>query len=493
MDAIATVFKSDSIVPQKSKEDLRRACARLEEAQSAAPDWHPGSNETVLDLVHPSLFPLVYGRSPVLKDGLVSLEKCAAHMGNGLAIRGPEVIEKARHRHTYFSDDFSAKFQWLPCEVDIATPGTAKITSYINNLHPDLHADLYRAIEQIISKAVPMLSATLAMARLAHDDRPARITVGRADALEYTDLTEKPKFVEEDALDDDLDEGEDVDLAETLDSDEKGMSYDSDALREWEHTQHIPHCPAPTSYDERKIDAGRLASTFDLQQKFAAHGLQFIVKLANIVLTPDKPAYGGGSWHVEGQANEHICATALYYYDCENITDSYLGFRNSMDDDIDDWDYDQDEYRHHEVLFDIKQNETTVQSIGSVLTREDRLLTFPNCMQHRVAPFELRDRTRPGHRKILALFLVDPFLRIPSTAHVPPQQKHWYTDMVRANESVMDLPPELAENIVEIHGDNLMDLEEAKELRLELMEERSGQVTAKNQRLEEERFNFCEH
>ena len=28
--------------------------------------------------------------------------------------------------------------------------------------------------------------------------------------------------------------------------------------------------------------------------------MQVIVKLANIVLTPEKPEYGGGTWHVEG-------------------------------------------------------------------------------------------------------------------------------------------------------------------------------------------------
>ncbi|GIJ97934.1 hypothetical protein Aspvir_000040 [Aspergillus viridinutans] len=52
-----------------------------------------------------------------------------------------------------------------------------------------------------------------------------------------------------------------------------------------------------------------------------------IVKLANIKLTPEKPEYEGGSWHIEGQLNEHICATAIYYYDGENITESTLTFR----------------------------------------------------------------------------------------------------------------------------------------------------------------------
>ena len=40
---------------------------------------------------------------------------------------------------------------------------------------------------------------------------------------------------------------------------------------------------------------------FDLRMDFAANGLQIIVKLANIELTPEKPEYGGGTWHVEGQ------------------------------------------------------------------------------------------------------------------------------------------------------------------------------------------------
>ena len=39
----------------------------------------------------------------------------------------------------------------------------------------------------------------------------------------------------------------------------------------------------------------------DLQRDFSEKGLQVIVKLANILLTPEKPEYVGGAWHVEGQ------------------------------------------------------------------------------------------------------------------------------------------------------------------------------------------------
>ena len=39
----------------------------------------------------------------------------------------------------------------------------------------------------------------------------------------------------------------------------------------------------------------------DLREKYGKRGLQVIVKLANVELTPDKPDYEGGTWHVEGQ------------------------------------------------------------------------------------------------------------------------------------------------------------------------------------------------
>ena len=69
----------------------------------------------------------------------------------------------------------------------------------------------------------------------------------------------------------------------------------------------------------------------DLREEYAEQGLQVIVKLANIELTPEKPNYDGGSWHIEGQLNEHVYASALYYYNSENITESFLSFRHRID------------------------------------------------------------------------------------------------------------------------------------------------------------------
>ena len=66
-----------------------------------------------------------------------------------------------------------------------------------------------------------------------------------------------------------------------------------------------------------------------------------------------------------------------------------------------------------------------MQDVGKVITKEDRCIAFPNLYQHLVSPFRLADPTKPGHRKILVFFLVDPHFTIPSASVVAPQQAPW--------------------------------------------------------------------
>lgn len=135
------------------------------------------------------------------------------------------------------------------------------------------------------------------------------------------------------------------------------------------------------------------------------------------------------------------------------------------------------------------------QTLGSVASREGRLLTFPNILQHRVSPFELADRTKPGHRKILALFLVDPHVRVISSANVPPQQRDWAKEHAEAVGEVLDprLPLELREMVRGHMPDTSMSWDEAKQYRLELMEERSARSQLKNNQFEIVEVSLCEH
>lgn len=43
-------------------------------------------------------------------------------------------------------------------------------------------------------------------------------------------------------------------------------------------------------------------------------------------------------------------------------------------------------------------------------------------------PFGVKDRSKSGHIKVLMIALVDPNIKIISTAYVPPQQQSWYVD-----------------------------------------------------------------
>ena len=58
----------------------------------------------------------------------------------------------------------------------------------------------------------------------------------------------------------------------------------------------------PPDEDRESILTMRAPELVDLRKDFGK--LQTIVKLSNICVAPEKPNYEGGSWHVEGQANE---------------------------------------------------------------------------------------------------------------------------------------------------------------------------------------------
>lgn len=120
-----------------------------------------------------------------------------------------------------------------------------------------------------------------------------------------------------------------------------------------------------------------------------------------------------------------------------------------------------------------------MQNFGSLETKSGRAITFPNVYQHQVSNFSLLDATKPGHRKILVFFLVDPLKRIPSTTDVPPQQSEWVGNELwkdRTEDSTLpSLPNELWAKVLE--ESPLLSLKEAKAIREELMEERKFLVS----------------
>ena len=56
-----TAIKSDSLVGNELQQGLKAAFEKLRVEQAVEPDWRPGSENMVQDLVHPSMYPFVYG------------------------------------------------------------------------------------------------------------------------------------------------------------------------------------------------------------------------------------------------------------------------------------------------------------------------------------------------------------------------------------------------------------------------------------------------
>ncbi|GIC94978.1 uncharacterized protein Aud_002310 [Aspergillus udagawae] len=67
--------------------------------------------------------------------------------------------------------------------------------------------------------------------------------------------------------------------------------------------------------------------TVTLQDEFRDKGLQVVAKLHSIEPEPDIPSFSGDDWHTEGNANEHIVVNAIYAFDCDNITEPRISFR----------------------------------------------------------------------------------------------------------------------------------------------------------------------
>ncbi|KAK1833711.1 hypothetical protein QBC39DRAFT_254200 [Podospora conica] len=508
LDAEVAVVKSDVAISGELQNELRAAVRVLEEVPDNKKDWHPHSNETVLDLVHPSLYPVIWGVTRALEEGTVPLDGCISMTGKGVTL--PPYDGKGANPYPghWLNADTEipeinkwGDYQWLPAEVELGEDGSAKIMSYVNNLHPVQHKDLYGILGRIVAATVPLWKETLegfgGAVRLPLENtgsfdyrfpKNLRYQIpGRQGKKSFWD----PGDDDGEGVDDD-DEGDDFDEDWKWDSDYHDWMIDHRILQFYDPPAYKPSAERRPAKDANSRTKGTAWQGVELRNGFPAR-FQVIFKLANIHLTPDKPAYEGGTWHVEGTLTERICASAIYYYDQDNITDSHLAFRQGLDNEELCMVPEQNEFASLEAYLGVTNEEAAVQRLGQVLTREGRLLVFPNCLQHQVQPFKLQDASRPGHRKILAMFLVDPHRPVLSSATVPPQRRDWWADEVRAGGGLAMLPAEIFDLTVDAIDDFPISQRQAEEIRLDLMKQR-GMFTEKlNQAYQEEVFSFCEH
>ena len=196
--------------------------APLEAVPDSERDWHPGSDGFVLNLVHPALHPIVYGRTVGKLPG-----------SDSIAILVPPEIKGAEPEFV------SRRFQFLPSDFSVDGDGNVTLISpYINNIHPTRHKGLYSVIPEILRCALPAFERVLS--DLLRPLLPMRTTT---------------------SVDDESRRMMTVDCCEAYSGGLEAMN------------DRIP---------------------------LKGRTLQVIVRLANIILTPERPEYPGGKWHVEG-------------------------------------------------------------------------------------------------------------------------------------------------------------------------------------------------
>ncbi|KAH7363759.1 hypothetical protein BKA65DRAFT_489558 [Rhexocercosporidium sp. MPI-PUGE-AT-0058] len=244
--------------------------------------------------------------------------------------------------------------------------------------------------------------------------------------------------------------------------------------------------------------------TIDLQEILQQKGLQIIIRIREVDLIPSNPTFTG-SLMFEAQRNEHIVSTAAYIYSSSNVTtpqlsfcqptwmhplDYHFGDGGNMLDDDHAWDTQRRLFgfvqsAEARIHYDWSLHTPPWQTLGTVDLPINRLLTWPNTLQHRLDGLSLCNATQPGRFGMLLLYLVDPNYRICSTANVPPQQHDWWAEVALdqgvfrkgAIPQARKVPSEVREMVDRFTAGCPMGEEEAEEIKFQVEEDRAAALS----------------
>jgi hypothetical protein len=359
------VFLSDYAISESVRETLIAQSHPLEAEAHRNEQWHPNSNNQVLDLVHPSNYCLVFGRT-------------------GFAMYPGTIIpDFVFHAQTEKNSGVSDRFQWLPSTVSVDPNGSCKFESYINDLSPKRYSGLCSTISKVFGTMLPLFERAVG----SLDSEPKR----RVDA----------SYANYDLQDISLDDDHDKQLEEYRQERKKARETNPDPALEGLTEKQLRDRDRDSFFDNRiyrdrrqviypefpdNLDGTTIMQNFitpTCLRPLKNSKLKVIVKMANIYLTPEKPTYNGGSWHIEGMENEAIAATGIYYYSMENITESKVRFRHTFNEDV--FAFMQHDYYGLERVYGFENEGLALQELTFVKAMEGRCVVFPNFLHHRVS------------------------------------------------------------------------------------------------------------
>ncbi|OJJ46005.1 hypothetical protein ASPZODRAFT_67184 [Penicilliopsis zonata CBS 506.65] len=469
------VVKTDTAVPDALRVQLSAQFYLLGQTPVGHGELVPSTGEIERDIIALTYYPLVYGQSRALKNTVIGLDDAIDAIGQGEVIPRPAETGIVKENMTWrvASDagitvkPYSTMFQMLPTDDSGRRPGGRwRIASYINNLHPIRHRECYTLIEELLNLAIPMFNTAMTPLKDMLHSR-ARIEYHVA---EYYPLAPEVAAQRPQILPGESDYEFEQRLQDWRAATHVAVQPDVDSFRPWavpvSMLGHLPHdMPDPV----------RIQIDVDLDREYAARGLQIIVRMLEVNVKPENPVWEI-DWHAEGQMNEHICATAFYIVDHDNLHDSYLAFRQRSDiSTLREVTRDPNDTVWLKQVFGLEHGHPAVQRSGAVKVVPGRLIVFPNTMQHDTRPFRLVDPSREGHSRVMMIFLVDPNIRIISTANVPPQRMDWTKEaevLARADASLDQFPLATQDRIMNRHDGFPFTKQDAEEYRARMWKER---------------------
>ena len=216
----------------------------------------------------------------------------------------------------------------------------------------------------------------------------------------------------------------------------------------------------------------------DLKKEFWNVGIQMILQMQDVDLTLKSPEFEGETWHVRGQTNERICATAYYVYSTQNLSSEVpptLSFRcriNPEESTLADSEIVERPFAHE--IYAAKDGEPLIQQMGNVTLREGRMVVFPNTFQSKLNSFRPADESKPAYCRIALLHLLDPNRRNMSTQLVPCQRKDWWAGQLKRRCAwFRRLPVEIFDRIIGMVDGFPISMEDAQSIRTEFKDERT--------------------
>ncbi|KAK1831506.1 hypothetical protein QBC39DRAFT_283218 [Podospora conica] len=436
------IIKSDTLVPDAVRHGFKSIFDKLLAEHSIGRSEDPGApynGDIVLD---PWRHPYRYGKSTVFEDEVVGVEDavtCWAGEGSTCS-SAEEYRDKVEYSWVYQLTHL------LPSNVVFGDDGTVKITSYVNNLHPNEHASAYSLLEKLISAAVPAWDHALyGYARVEE-----RIVHQWHKSIRRDDLAQARFDIVRAIGPDDLETGWEP-------------STPSASGNMGERARRPIH-PEPVS--AQPVTYGLENS---LRSRFGGTGLQVIVKMTSIELTPEmsETAPHDPEWLLDALiAEDEVVATAIYCVESENTVPLSVAFRMRTSRMQPDFrgrvKCGHGSHRYAEEIYGTTftpKEDSCFQSYGNTVLGQGRLVAYPTGFQYRTSQVSLCDKTKPGRYRFITLWLVDPSVRAISTANVPPQRVDWWAGAVlgaKGSRGVRgEIPPELLQVFLDQLGEAL--------------------------------------